>query len=303
MPHLHGIDLGGIRIRRIVESEGPLLKPSEIYPDSTPEVIQANLHWLAPNLYDEATDRLILSMQSFLLETDSIKILVDTCVGDCKQRVREDFHNKSWNWLDRLREMDVAPEQINVALSTHLHVDHVGWHTRLNKGRWVPTFPHARYLFTRPEWDYWKHNEGHPALVRTGDYIGDSVWPVFEAGQAELVDMDYEIAPGIRLVPLPGHTPGHVGVSVEGASSRVVLTGDLVHHPLQCCYPHWNTRFCLDPERSRQTRVQHLKELSQDGTLIMPAHFPGGNAGRLEKVSPDDSEAKLGHVYRYVWLS
>lgn len=301
MSHLHTIDLGGIRISRIVESEEPLLKPSEIYPDSTPEVIQANLHWLSPGFYDEASNRLILTMQSFLLETDSLKILVDTCVGDCKQRVRADFHDGNWKWLERLREAGVEPDQIDVALSTHLHVDHVGWHTRLDSGRWVPTFPRARYLFTRPEWDYWKNNEGHPALARTGDYIGDSVWPVFEAGQADLVEMDHEIAPGIRLVPLPGHTPGHVGVSVEGASSRVMLTGDLVHHPLQCCYPHWNTRFCLDPEQSRQTRLQTLKELAREGTTLMPAHFAQGNAGHLEEVAPGDPEAQLGHVYRYVW--
>lgn len=294
------LDLGGIRITRIVESDGPLLKPAEIFPDSTPEIIQANLDWIAPGFYDAASDRLVICIQSFLLETDRLKILVDTCVGDCKPRVRADFDRQQWHWLDKLSALGITTDQIDVALSTHLHVDHVGWHTRLQGERWVPTFPNARYLFTHPEWDYWKDNEGHPALVRSGDYIGDSVWPLFEAGQADLVAMDHEIAPGIRLVPLPGHTPGHVGVSIEGLSDRVMLTADLFHHPLQCAYPHWNTRFCLDPERSRQTRLDMMKRLCEAGTPLMPAHFPTARPGRLQAVREDEPEAKLGHVYRYV---
>jgi glyoxylase-like metal-dependent hydrolase (beta-lactamase superfamily II) len=297
----HAVELGGIRITRIVEAEGPLLRPAEIFPDATPEIVRANLDWLSPGFYDAATDRLVISIQSFLLEAGGLRILVDTCVGDCKTRVRPDFDGRRWNWLDRLGALGVAPEHIDVALSTHLHVDHVGWHTRLRGGRWVPTFPNARYLFTRPEWAYWKDNEGHPALERTGDYIGDSIWPLFDAGRADLVDMDHQVAPGIRLVPLPGHTPGHVGVAVEGAAGSVLLTADLFHHPLQCCHPHWNTRFCLDPERSRATREGTMERLAQEGTLLMPAHFPGPNAGRLRRVDDDDPRRRLGHVYRYVF--
>jgi glyoxylase-like metal-dependent hydrolase (beta-lactamase superfamily II) len=295
------IDLGGIRITRIVESEAPLLRPSEVFPDSTPEVIRDNLHWLSPAFYDAATDRLVICIQSFLLQTGDLTILVDTCVGDCKPRLRPDFDGQRLDWLGRLEQAGVAPEDVDVALSTHLHVDHVGWHTRLQGGRWVPTFPRARYLFTDPEWRYWKDNEGHPALARTGDYIGDSIWPLFEAGQADLVPMDHEIAPGIRLVPLPGHTPGHVGVAIQGASGHAMLTADLFHHPLQCCHPHWNTRFCLDPEHSRRTRMETMRVLARDGTLLMPAHFPGSNAGRLEAVGAHEPEAALGHVYRFVF--
>ena len=294
------LDLGGVRITRIVESQGPLLKPAEIFPDSSPEIIEANKHWLAPAFYDPPSDRLVICIQSFLLETDTLKILVDTCVGDCKPRVRADFDRQRWHWLDRLAALGISPQQIDVVLSTHLHVDHVGWHTRLEGGRWRPTFERARYLFTHPEWDYWQHNEGHPALVRTGDYIGDSVWPVFEAGQADLVAMDHEIAPGIRLVPLPGHTPGHVGVAIEGLSGRLMLTADLFHHPLQCSYPQWNTRFCLNAEQSRQTRMETMRRLSEEGTLLMPSHFPTARPGRLLAVREGEPGARLGHVYRYV---
>jgi len=299
---IHTLDLGDVRISRIIESSGPLLRPAEVFPESDPDTIALNLDWLAPDFYDPQTDRLIIAIQSFLIETPSHRILVDTCVGDCKQRVRPDFHQQQWRWLDGLHELGLSVDQIDIAVSTHLHVDHVGWHTRFDGQEWVPTFPKARYLFTMPEWEHWKNNEGHPDLARAGDYIGDSVWPLFRAGQADLVAMDHEIVPGIRLLPLPGHTPGHVGVEVEGSRASALLTADLFHHPLQCCYPHWNTRFCLAPLRSRATRLKTLARLAQQGTLLMPAHFPSPNVGRLELVTDEDPDAVRGHVYRYRFL-
>lgn len=293
------IDLGGIRITRIVEASDPILHPAEIFPDSTPEVIRQNLDWLAPRFYDPGSDKLVITIQSFLLQTADRNIVVDTCVGDCKPRVREIFDHQQWNWLERLEAVGVKPQDVHVALSTHLHVDHVGWHTRRVDGQWKPTFPNARYLFTHPEWAYWRDNEGHPALARAGDYIGDSVWPLFHAGQADLVAMDHEIVPGISLLPLHGHTPGHVGVSLSGEWRKALLTGDLFHHPLQCCYPHWSTRFCIDPEQARATRLTAMARLADEGTLVMPAHFPAPNAGVLHRLAPGENTAHPDHVYRF----
>lgn len=293
------LDLGGVRVTRVEEASDPILRPAEIFPDSTPEIIQANLDWLSPRFYDAESDRLVITIQSFLLQSGGLNILVDTCVGDCKQRLRPDFDNKRWQWLDRLAAAGVQPQDVHFAVSTHLHVDHVGWHTQRVGDEWKPTFPNARYLFTHPEWEYWRNNEGHPALVRTGDYIGDSVWPLFHAGQADLVAMDHEIAPGIALVPLPGHTPGHVGVSVSGSHREVLLTADLFHHPLQCCYPHWNTRFCLDPEHSRATRLRMMAHLAETGLLVLPAHFPAPTAGVLRKLTPGEDAMHPDHVYRF----
>jgi len=287
-------DFGGVELVRIVENEGPLLRPAEIFPDSTPEVIQANLDWLAPRFYDPVSDRLVIAIQSFLLKSQGRLILVDTCVGDCKARVRPEFDRQHWGWLDRLAQSGVRPEDIDIVVSTHLHVDHVGWHTRLVDGAWVPTFPNARYLFTHEEWVYWKEHEGHPGLVRTGDYVGDSVLPVFEAGLADLVDMNHRIDDAIRLVPAPGHTPGHVAVEIQGENQRVLLTGDAFHHPLQCCYPQWSTRFCADPGHARQTRRSLLEACARDGTLVLPAHFPTPTAGRIRRTEPGDS-----HEFRF----
>tara|TARA_R110000851_G_scaffold73980_1_gene163130 strand:- start:11849 stop:12769 length:921 start_codon:yes stop_codon:yes gene_type:complete len=294
--------LGQVKISRIIESSEPLLRPAEIFPDSDPDIIARNIDWLAPHFYDPETDKLVITIQSFLLETQTHKILIDTCVGDCKQRVRSEFHEKQWNWLKGLESLGLGVEDIDIVLSTHMHVDHVGWNTRFNGKEWVPTFPNARYLFTAPEWDYWKENEGHPALVRSGDYIGDSVWPLFHAGQADLVNMDHEIVPGVRLVPLPGHTPGHVGVEIDNASDPTLITADLFHHPLQCCYPHWNTRFCLDPLKSRATRLNAMADLAHKGTTVMAAHFPSPNAGKIEVVKHNEPDAARGHVYRYRFI-
>ena len=288
------IDFGGVQLVRLVETEGPLLRPAEIFPDSTPQDIQANLDWLVPRFYDPDTDRLVISIQSFLLRSGGKNILVDTCVGDCKPRVRADFDRQQWGWLDKLKATGLGVEDIDIVLSTHLHVDHVGWHTTLVDGVWTPTFPNARYLFTHPEWDYWKANEGHPGLLRTGDYIGDSVWPIFQAGLADLVPMDYRIDDLLQLVPLPGHTPGHVGLAVQGARQRGLISGDAFHHPLQCCYPQWSTRFCADPVQARASREALLAQCAHDHTLVLPAHFPAPTAGRIV-AAPEGS----GHAYRF----
>ncbi len=275
------IDFGGVQLTRIVEAEGPLLHPAEIFPDATAQQIADNLDWLAPRFYDPKSDRLVISIQSFLLRSQGKNILVDTCVGDCKTRVRPDFDQQHWGWLDRLEQLGIRPEDIDIVVSTHLHVDHVGWHTRWVNGAWQPTFPNARYLFTYQEWAYWEAHEGHPGLARTGDYIGDSVLPVFEAGLADLVDMGHRIDEAIRLVPAPGHTPGHVCVEITGSRHRALLTGDAFHHPLQCCYPQWSTRFCADPEQARQTRLSLLAHCAANGILVLPAHFPSPTMGRI----------------------
>ena len=147
-------------------------------------------------------------------------ILLDSCSGNHKQRQRPFFHQRDWPWLENLRAAGVAPEDVNLVLCSHLHVDHVGWNTRLENGKWVPTFPRARYLVSRPEWEYWRSPAGIASLQRTGDFITDSVLPIFLSGQAELIDGAYGISAGIRIEPAAGHTPGHFMVILEGARER-----------------------------------------------------------------------------------
>ena len=276
------LQFGDVEILRLVESEFPILDPFEIYPDATPATIAAELPWLAPRFYDTTSKRLILAFQGFLLRVNGKIILVDTCVGDCKRRVRADFDNQRWEWPARLAETGVRPEDIDYVVCSHMHVDHVGWNTRLENGRWIPMFPNARYLFARAEWEYWK-GSGVATLSRTGDYMQDSVLPVMAAGLVDLVETDHIIDGAVRLQPAPGHTPGLVTVGIESRNQRAVLASDVLHTPLQCRFPHWSTRFCADADRSRATRTAFLERYAGTDVTILPAHFPAPTAGFITR--------------------
>ena len=134
-------------------------------------------------------------------------------------------------------------ESIDVVLCTHLHIDHVGWNTMLVDGKWVPTFPNARYLMGRAEFDYWKaapgSTAGEPAV------FADSVQPVWDAGLVDLVASDHQVCPEVSLVPTPGHTIDHVSVRIVSKGEEAVITGDFVHHPCQLAHPDWDTKVCL----------------------------------------------------------
>jgi glyoxylase-like metal-dependent hydrolase (beta-lactamase superfamily II) len=171
-------------------------------------------------------------------------------------------------------------------LCSHLHVDHVGWNTRLDNGRWVPTFPNARYLIARREWDHWQA-AGAGALERTGDYITDSVLPVFAAGQAELVGDAHAVAAGISVEPAPGHTPGQMMVRLGSGREQAILCADLMHHPLQVRHPEWSTRFCTDPAQARATRIAFFNQHAGTGRLIFPAHFPTPTGGTIARDGKD----------------
>ena len=282
-PARTGFDIGGLRLERVVESEMPLLDPAEIYPDSTPAIIEANLDWLAPRFYDPALRRLVIAVQGFVVRSQGRTLVVDTCVGDCRARRRPEFDRQRWHWLDRLARAGVQPEDVDTVICTHFHVDHVGWNTRLEDGRWVPAFPHARYLFAREEWAFWTSDAARSARERSGDYLADSLLPIAEAGRADFVAMDHRINGEVSLAPLPGHTPGMVGVALRSGGEQAVLASDLLHSPLQCRYPEWSTRFCIDPDLSRRTRMDFLARHAGSGVMVIPTHFPSPSAGTVER--------------------
>lgn len=274
---------GKVQVDRIVEFEQPLLPPRQLYPSSTPEAIERHRHWLEPWLLEPETGLLRIAFHSFLIRSKGLKILVDTCSGNDRHRPgKTRYHMNNWPYLENLRRAGVEPGEIDYVLCTHLHVDHVGWNTRLVEGRWVPTFPNARYLFHRDEWSYWeKHYETE--AFRDDPYYLDCIHPVMEAGLADYVEGSYAFNDEVWLDPTPGHTPGHVCVHVRSGGRECVMSGDLMHHAVQCAEPDWSSCFCVDPEHSRRTRREFLQRYEGTPVIILPAHFPTPTAGTIER--------------------
>jgi len=278
-----------VEIARVLEFEMPLIAPEVLLPDATPEAIAPHLDWLTPHLLDPATGHLVMAFHSLVVRTPRHTIVVDTCGGNDKPRPgKPRYDMKSWPYLDRLAAAGVGPEAVDYVMCTHLHVDHVGWNTRLENGRWVPTFPNAKYLFGRAEYDFWEAEWRDPGFP-DDPYGDDSVLPVVEAGLAEFIEDDFAFEDAVTLEPTPGHTPGHLCLHIAGTNGGgdAVLSGDLMHHALQCAHPDWNSVFCVDAERSRATRRRFLERYADTGTLVMPAHFPTPTAGRVESANGD----------------
>ena len=274
------IALGDCTIDAVFEDRGGFIAPLEMMPTANPADLERHKVWMAPTWYDAAEDRLIMQFQSFILRTPQHTILIDSCIGEDKKRANPHFHMKKWPWLANLEALGLTPADIDIVMCTHLHADHVGWNTRLRDGRWVPTFPNARYVFERSEYAHWE-KESAAGAERVGMTFIDSVLPVMEAGLAELVDGDHDIARGIWLEPTPGHSPGHVVVNLESQGRRAVFAGDLMHHPVQVPHPDWSTKFCWDMAMSGRSRSAFVDRHAETDTLIVPAHFAGETAGHI----------------------
>lgn len=268
--------VGRLRVTAVVERAGPT-RPTWLLPDAGPEAVERHRGWLAPHFLDDK-GRLLQSIHTFVLQAPGLTALVDTCVGNDKDRGgRAPFHMMRTSFLEDLRAAGFPPESIDVVVCTHLHVDHVGWNTRLDHGRWVPTFPRARHLFARQEWEHWSSERDED----TKRIMADSVQPVLDAGLADLVDTDHRISDEIWFEPTPGHTPGHVSVRLRSGESEAVITGDLMHHPIQMAEPQWATPFDTDAEQARKTRRAFCERYADTGVTVLGTHFHDPTAGRI----------------------
>jgi glyoxylase-like metal-dependent hydrolase (beta-lactamase superfamily II) len=268
--------VGDAQVTRIEEQLGPgSFPPAKYFDGFEPEVLQRHLDWLVPHHYLPAQDALVTSVHSWLVQTPRLTVLVDGCSGNHKDRHWwPRFHMLDTPFLQRLAAAGVAPGQVDVVMCTHLHADHIGWNTQLRDGRWVPTFPNARYLFSRAECEHWDPRR-HPGSTDPHRLIAwrDSVLPVLEAGLAELVDTPHEIDAGLLIEAAPGHTPGHVMLRLRHPGGGGIFCGDVIHHPLQVCAPHWNSQFCAAPQQARDTRRRVLEHCAESGALLLPTHF------------------------------
>ncbi len=250
--------------------------PAEgLYIDPDMAVFEANADWLNPHFIDESGD-LPLSIHALVLESQDVTIMVDSCIGNRPIEMVPQMSDLGNGFLDELAAAGYRPDDIDVVLCTHLHFDHVGWNTILVDGEWVPTFPKARYLFNRVEYEYWDSGAEGAAVT-----FSDAVRPVLEAGLAELVDSDHAVTGEIRLEPTPGHTPGHVSVRLSSQGQEAVITGDLVHHPVQFAAPEWVMTADDDPPLASRTRMAFRERYADSGVLIFGTHFAGPSCGHL----------------------
>lgn len=268
--------VGAARVTRLVELGSMVTPPAMLMEHATPERVR-KYPWLCPDFAD-SDGNLIYSIQAFVIEAAGQRIVVDTCIGNDKKRAVEFLSDLQTPFLENFRQAGFDPESIDVVLCTHLHVDHVGWNTRLQDGKWLPTFPHARYLFSRLDWER-VATPGH--IEPIGDFLSDSLLPIVHASLCDLVETDHVVNEVVRLEPTPGHTSGHVSVLIASHGSSAVITGDMIHHPLQCAEPQLFTRFCEDPERSVETRQRFLQRCCGTDTLVIGSHFPAWTAGRI----------------------
>jgi glyoxylase-like metal-dependent hydrolase (beta-lactamase superfamily II) len=272
--------VGDVTITRVVEMLTPV--PAEgLLPGATTEGIERNLSWLKPNFVDD-DGNLLLSIHALCVESQGRKIVVDTCIGN--DRVIPEFDGLTLDtpFLDDLAAAGFAREDVDTVVCTHLHFDHVGWNTMLVDGKWVPTFPNARYVICRGEWEHWS-TEGGTGYAAT---LNDAVRPVVDAGLVDFVEPNHHVTDEIRLEPTPGHTPGHVGVHVESGGQHAFITGDLAHHPVQWAEPAWAAAPDTDPAQSTATRQRLLAEFADTDVLVIGTHFAPPCSGHL--VSDDD---------------
>ncbi|MBL8644308.1 MAG: MBL fold metallo-hydrolase [Rhodospirillaceae bacterium] len=265
---------GPFHITRVVESEGAFRAPDFILPDATPQAFSETRTSKDPRFVDIAGHRLIMSFHSLIVRTPRNIILVDTCVGNDKQRpTLPEWHMRNGPYLEDLAKAGYPAESITHVLCTHLHADHVGWNTRLINGRWVPTFPNAKYIMHRTEVEHWQEVQKDPEKVANHRSWNDSVQPILDAKQAVIVAGDYEIEPGVRLMPAPGHSPGNIVLVLDDGKDRAFLVGDTLHHPVQIERPHWSSRFCWDAQMSAETRTKFVSGVADTGAWVIPAHF------------------------------
>ena len=276
--HMRSCKIGDVEITRIVEVNGWEDDITMLLPDATPQYVQ-QFGWLLPH-FATPEGKMIISFQCFVLRSKGRSVMIDTCIGSDRQREFPVFTNMQSTFLEDLVVAGFPPESITDVLCTHLHFDHVGWNTRKVDGKWVPTFPQARYFFGREEWRHWQHlraTNGYHDM----EHLNDAVDPVIAAGLVEFIDPDFQLTDEVSLIPTPGHTPGHVSVLIQSRGQSAVITGDLMHHPVQCSEPDLVVNFDTDRDLARATRRSFLHRCASDHVLVLGTHFAAPTAGHV----------------------
>jgi glyoxylase-like metal-dependent hydrolase (beta-lactamase superfamily II) len=267
--------VGKVKITKVVELE-TVGSTRFILPLASNKEIQ-KLPWLIPHFATEE-GRLKMSIHSLVVETPKHRIVVDTGLGNDKQgRNVPTWNNRNEPFLEKLTLAGFPPDSIDTVLCTHLHVDHVGWNTRLASGKWVPTFANARYLFGKTEFEHWRYRSVEPAHIAV---FNDSVKPIWDAGKAELIASDAKLTDEISMISTPGHSPGHMSVHIRSDGEEGLLTGDVAHHPCQMAHLDWSSTADSDPKQSVVARRELFSRFADTPTLVIGGHY---NAGHIKR--------------------
>ncbi|HEY2773346.1 MAG TPA: MBL fold metallo-hydrolase [Candidatus Binatia bacterium] len=267
--------VGSCTITTVVEDRSDRLPPEMFFPEATAADVLRH-SWLVPDFAD-SRGRISMSVQAFVIEVAGRCVVVDPCVGNDKTLAVPYWNERRFPFLERFAEAGFDPARVDTVVHTHLHADHVGWDTQLVGGKWVPTFAAAQHLYTERELT-WCRGGGNMAI--DGVYE-QSIAPIVEAGLAVIVAEDADLGDGMSLEPTPGHTPGHVSLWIESDGATALVSGDFLHHPVQCAEPHWAEVGDEDPEKARATRRAMLGRAQQREALFFGTHFSTAPAGRI----------------------
>ena len=247
-------NFGDISVTKILDGTEKF-KAATAFPGVHLDHFHQHLDWISP-FYDFDSESIIISTHSYVVKTPEFTAVVDTCIGNDKNRigsgplfkankgVLSQWNNRNSPYLDNLIQSGVDPKEVDYVMCTHMHADHVGWNTKLQNGHWVPTFPNAQYLFSQTELDGMLEQTGNPFDEYLRLAYEDSVLPIIQSGQSIIIDSDFDLGKGITILPKPGHSPGHYCIELRAHNAHGILTGDVLHNPIQVCYPHWTTMFC-----------------------------------------------------------
>ena len=273
---------GSVTIDKVMDLIEPF-SAKVAYPNENLEMANQHRGWLEPYFYNYTTKKINLSFHSYLIRTPYHNILVDTCVGNHKTFGGMIAHwgNRDGAFLNNLNNHGIRPEEIDYVMCTHLHADHVGWNTQLKDGRWVPTFENAKYIFSKNDLDASRERAKDPDTAYIAPSFRESVLPVIESQQAEIINTEFELDDVLSVRPTHGHTPGHYCIDINSGGRKGILTGDILHSPLGIIFPEWTTVFCDNKEQANKTRKLLVDELTDKDVTILAAHFSGPTAGRI----------------------
>ncbi len=278
------LTLGDVTVTRVEEIHGPIMPADQFFPSLPAQAWQDHRELLVPDHLGADDAMVHVAFQTWLLRSGGATILIDTGIGNDKDRPAvAAWDHLRLDYLGNLARAGVRPEDVDLVVNTHLHVDHVGWNTRLVDGAWVPTFPNATYLMPKADFEFWNPAANPDIKGGTNENaFEDSIAPVHAAGQVRLWEDSHVIDGNLRLEAAPGHTPGSSVVKLHSGGDRALFAGDLLHTPLQLAHPDHASCFCQDPGLARTTRRDLLGWAADRHALVLPAHISGHSAFEVE---------------------